>query len=232
MKKYKLLDLYCCAGGAGMGYNMAGFEVTGVDIKKQPRYPFEFIQGDAINYLLNNYHKYDAVHASPPCQRYSNGAKQMGTTLNFPDLIKPTRDAILTTKMPYIIENIVPAKKELIKPFMLCGTYFNLGVFRHRLFETNFYVLEPKHSKHLGKIGDGKYSTVTGHAGGSSKRDGFKNGSTEDWKIAMGINWATGDELRESIPPAYTKYIGEYLLKNIMGINEMPIIENKQLNIF
>jgi DNA (cytosine-5)-methyltransferase 1 len=116
-----------------------------------------------------------------------------------------------------IIENIMPAKDFLHNPFMLCGTMFDLGVFRHRLFETNFPVFLPAHSKHTGRIGDGKYNTVTGHAGGSSKRDGWKNGGTAAWQTAMGIDWMTGNELKEAIPPAYTKFIGEQLLNYIYG---------------
>jgi len=212
MNQFKLLDLYCCAGGAAKGYSLAGFQVVGIDKKYQKHYPFEFIQADALEYLENNWQNYDAFHASPPCQKYSNGAKQMKTTNNHPDLIKPTHDILLKTGKPYVIENIMPAKTELINPFMLCGTMFGLGVFRHRLFETNFQVLLPDHSRHNGKIGDGKYNTVTGHAGGSSKRDGFKNGGTDAWKISMGIDWMTGEELKEAIPPAYTEFIGKQLI--------------------
>jgi DNA (cytosine-5)-methyltransferase 1 len=108
----------------------------------------------------------------------------------------------------------VAAREHLRSPIMLCGTQFGLGVFRHRLFETNFPVREPAHEKHTGKIDDGRYHTVTGHAGGSSKRDGWKNGGTAEWRIAMGIGWMVGDELAESIPPAYSRYIGEQFLKS------------------
>jgi DNA (cytosine-5)-methyltransferase 1 len=204
----KLLDLYCSAGGAAMGYHQAGFEVTGIDIKQQKRYPFTFIQADAIEYLRNNWMLYDAFHASPPCQRYSAGAKRWGTSDSHPDLIDATRQELIKTGRPYIIENIMCAAPLLHNPFMLCGTMFDLGVFRHRLFETNFLVSIPSHSKHRGRIGDGKYNSVTGHAGGSSKRDGWKNEGTAAWKRAMGIDWMTGNELAEAIPPAYTKLIG------------------------
>jgi len=200
-----------------MGYHRAGFEVVGVDIKPQPHFPFEFHQADALEYPLEGF---DAYHASPPCQRYSNGAKQMGTYLSHPDLIAPTRYIFRSTYRPYVIENIYTAKKELIEPSMLCGTMFNLGVFRHRLFETNFLLLVPSHEKHTGHIGDGKYHQVTGHPGGSSKRDGFKNGGTNEWRDAMGIQWMTGKELSESIPPAYTEYIGKYLMEYLNTTQE------------
>ena len=213
----KLLDLYCCAGGAGMGYHQAGFEVTGVDIKPQPHYPFPFIKADALQYFTDNHYLFDAFHASPPCQKYSAGAAKWGTSDNHPDLIGPTRKLLIFTGKPYVIENIMPAGKLLINPIMLCGTMFNLGVFRHRLFEVNFPLLVPCHPGHNGLISDGKYCTVTGHAGGSSKRDGWKNGNTEDWRKAMGIDWMTGNELKEAIPPAYTKFIGEQLMNYLIN---------------
>jgi DNA (cytosine-5)-methyltransferase 1 len=111
------------------------------------------------------------------------------------------------TGTPYVIENIVPAGEYLVSPALLCGTMFDLGVYRHRLFEASFLALIPPHQFHEGSIGDGKYHTVTGHAGGSSKRDGWKNGGTEDWRIAMEIDWMTGNELAEAIPPAYSRYL-------------------------
>lgn len=117
--------------------------------------------------------------------------------------------------IPYAIENIVPAAQFMCNPIMLCGTMFDLGVFRHRLFETSFFILQPGHAGHTGKIGDGKYHTVTGHAGGSSKRDGWKGGGTADWRIAMGIEWMTGNELAESIPPAYSRFIAERFIDSL-----------------
>ena len=211
--KPRLLDLFCGAGGAAMGYYRAGFEVVGVDIKPQPHYPFEFHQSDALTYPLEGF---DAYHASPPCQRYSNGAKQMKTSLQHPDLIEPIRNRLQDIKKPYVIENIYASKAELKETAMLCGTMFNLGVFRHRLFNANFLILVPPHSKHSGRIGDGKYHIVTGHAGGSSNRDGYKNGNTQQWRDAMGIDWMNGNELAEAIPPAYTEFIGKYLLMELV----------------
>jgi DNA (cytosine-5)-methyltransferase 1 len=122
-------------------------------------------------------------------------------------MIPTTRELLIQSGRPYCIENIVPARKHLIDPIMLCGTQFDLGVFRHRLFETNFPVAQPGHAKHTGRIGDGRYHTVAGHSGGSSTRDGWTNGSTADWAKAMGIDWMTGNELAESVPPAFAAYI-------------------------
>jgi DNA (cytosine-5)-methyltransferase 1 len=220
----RLLDLFCCAGGAARGYADAGFEVVGVDIDPQPNYPFEFVRGDALDFVkaLTTSPRYefqgeefDAIHASPPCQRYAPGARRHGTQDSHPDLVGPTRELLAATGLPYIIENVVQAP--LVDPIILCGTMFGLGVFRHRGFESNIPLRAPAHRKHKGRIGDGKYVTVAGHAGGSSTRDGWTNGSTADWARAMRIDWMTGREMAESIPPAYTKFLGLQLLRHLDG---------------
>lgn len=210
----KALDLFCGGGGATMGIARAGFSVDGVDIHRQPRYCGDRLhQEDAMTFPLEGY---DFIWASPPCQRYSSGAGKAGTQESHPDLIAATRDRLIASGCQFwVIENIVNARKHLHNPIMLCGTQFDLGVFRHRLFECSFLVSEPLHKPHVGKIGDGKYQTVTGHAGGSSKRDGWKAGGVAEWKVAMGIDWMTGDELAESIPPAYSQYIAEFARRAI-----------------
>jgi DNA (cytosine-5)-methyltransferase 1 len=207
----KALDLFCGAGGASMGLHLSGFDVTGVDLNPQPRYPFKFIQADALEVDLNGY---DLIWASPPCQRYTPGAAMHGTSANHPHLIPPIRERLLIEGTPFVIENVSAARIHLRNPIMLCGTMFDLGVFRHRLFESSFLMLEPTHHTHIGKVGDGKYQTVTGHAGGSSKRDGWRAGGVAEWRVAMRINWMVGDELAESIPPAYSKYIAERFLES------------------
>lgn len=227
----RLLDLFCCAGGAGMGYHRAGFEVVGVDIKPQPHYPFEFHQADALEYLREHGHEFDAIHASPPCQRYSamtNGRWQ-DRIENHPDLIEPVRKLLKIFGKPYIIENVPGAP--LINPVLLCGTMFGLQtkhgsqLRRHRYFETNFPVgLTPacQHNKAsvIGVYGGGQNPNrkripatvgVYGHAGGTSERDGLIQFGTQDRRDAMGIDWMVGKELSESIPPAYTEWIGKQI---------------------
>ena len=203
-----------------MGYHRAGFDVTGVDLFPQPRYPFKFIQADAITYLREHGHEYDAVHASPPCQAKTKAQKIMGN--EHPRLIGPTRDLLLRFDALYVIENVVPDNPledpdPLIDPVELCGAMFNLGTYRHRQFETDWGLTVPKHPAHTArttKMGrkpvDGEMMHVVGNFSGVEKA-----------KKAMGIDWMTRDGLRESIPPAYTEFIGGQLMEHIMGTQVM-----------
>jgi hypothetical protein len=204
----RLLDLFCKAGGASMGYHRVGFEVVGVDIEPQPRYPFEFHQADAMEFGLSGF---DAIHASPPCQRHSKMTKRHGRSAEHPDLVGPTRDRLIGAGVPYIIENVPGAP--LVDPLVLCGSTFELDVRRHRLFETSFHVLQPKcrHAEQGPAVG------VYGNPGGSSKRDGLTFGGVDTWKTAMGIDWMTAKELAQAIPPLYTHWIGEYLVAHLKG---------------
>jgi len=217
MNKPKLLDLFCGAGGASMGYYRAGFEVEGVDIKPQPHYPFKFYQADALEFLLEGY---DAYHASPPCQFCSLASViHRNRGREYPNLIEAIRFRLVFTGKPLVIENVPPAAGFMIEPFTLCGVMFGLGVFRHRCFETNFSIDCPKHIKHSGKIGAGKYFSVAGGAGrwkswGTVYRNVSK-GTRDQWREAMGIDWMLRSELTQAIPPAYTEYIGKYLLEAI-----------------
>jgi DNA (cytosine-5)-methyltransferase 1 len=143
----KLLDLFCCAGGAAEGYSRAGFEVVGVDIKPQPHYPHTFIQADALTLKRDFMASFDAIHASPPCQSYSDLAKRNGNADEWPRLVEPVREMLIRSGLPYIIENVEGAP--LLNPAVLCGTMFkDLRVLRHRLFETSFPVMVPPHGRH------------------------------------------------------------------------------------
>jgi DNA (cytosine-5)-methyltransferase 1 len=218
-KKPRLLDLFCCAGGAGLGYAKAGFEVVGVDIKAQPNYPFECIKGDALKLDPEFVTSFDAIHASPPCQSYSDLAKRNGNGHMWPRLIEPVRDMLIASGLPYVIENVEGAP--LINPVVLCGTMFpGLRVIRHRLFEANFLIMTPPHGKHpkvhtfdkrkshYGKTNDMlDFVQVTG--GG--------NCTIAAARDAMGIEWMTKNELNEAIPPAYTQLIGEQLMACLNG---------------
>jgi DNA (cytosine-5)-methyltransferase 1 len=202
----RLLDLFCGAGGASMGYYQAGFtEIVGVDIEPQKRYPFEFVQEDAIEFCKKNGSKFDVIAASPPCQYYL-ARKGKGHI----DLIPQTREVIQFVDRPYIIENVKGSN--LINPLMLCGTMFGLDVIRHRLFETYPLVWFPPfvcaHQKKVVKHGrqpsKNNYHGVTGHFSDISKA-----------KIAMGIDWMIGKELSQAIPPAYTEWLGKQILAKL-----------------
>ena len=235
--------MFCGAGGAGMGYHRAGFEVVGVDINPQPHYPFEFIQGDALEYLAAHGHEFDVIHASPPCQAFSTMTKgrwqdRIG---DHPKLIEPVRELLKFTRKPFVIENVEGARRELITPFLLCGTMFGLQtkagsqLRRHRYFEYSLgFIWTPSYQHNsgsaIGVYGGGQNPArkkpatigVWGHVGGSSTRDGIAQFGTQDRRDAMGIDWMTGKELSEAIPPAYTEYIGRYLMRHIEAAHDTP----------
>lgn len=206
----KLLDLYCGAGGAGMGYHRAGFEVVGVDISPQPRYPFRFIQADALEYVAANGRYFDAIHASPPCQRYSTmSACRPGLSEDYPDLIDATRDALDFEYKPYVIENVPGAP--LRPDATLCGHMFGLELYRHRIFEGGQFVLEqPEHVPHTlpaSRAGHWKPDTIMSISGHVSP--------IAIAREAMSIDWMTRAELAEAIPPQYAEFIGQQLMAQL-----------------
>lgn len=212
MTKPRLLDLFCGAGGAGMGYHRAGFEVVGVDIKPQPHYPFEFHQADALTFPLDGF---DAVHASPPCQRFSRSVKTANRSRH-PDLLAPTRDLLIASGLPYVIENVPRAP--LLDPIQLCGSAFGLPIQRHRLFESSVALLSNGciHDAYPAIYPPAWNRTtplrVLSISGGYQKRQ-LGEDFMEQHKAAMGVDWEIGyDELSNAIPPAYTEHIGRQLL--------------------
>ena len=205
----RLLDLYCGAGGAARGYQLAGFHVTGVDIVHQPRYAGDvFVQGDALEYAAAHGHEYDAIHASPPCQAYSWSTKKMRNLGKvYADLLEPTRKLLTAIGLPYVIENVVGAP--MSNPIVLCGTHFGLKVFRHRLFESDCYLMSAGGAcSHAGcEIGfdEDSFVTVAGHGADGS-------GRFDLWQAAMGIDWMTRVEMTQAIPPAFSEFIGRQLI--------------------
>ena len=213
--KPKLLDLFCGAGGGSVGWDRAGFDVTGVDLYDQPNYPFRFVQTNALTAkFLGNY---DVIHASPECQGYcwsTTAARKAGKV--YSDDIPAVRELLIDSGKPYVIENVPTAP--LINPTYLEGTMFGLGVIRRRCFETNWWLPQPMYIKHrkpikqLSKIGPTRilqksaYCQVT-----TSGSDGWSC-RLADWREAMGIDWMTRGEITQAIPPAYTEYIGRYLM--------------------
>ena len=208
----KLLDLYCKAGGASVGYAQAGFEVTGIDISKQKRYPFVFIQEDVLEVLkdINYLSQFDVIAASPPCQTHSitrNLRNAQGKSTDKVDLIPQTREGLINSGKPYVIENVMGAP--LINSVVLCGSSFGLKVRRHRQFESNV--------KLVGSICDHKTQERPIGVYGSLRDEIPKGGKTansiEEAREAMGISWMIWGELVEAIPPDYTKYLGDQLVE-------------------
>lgn len=225
MAKPYLLDLYCGAGGAARGYADAGFEVVGVDINPQPRYPYEFHQYDALTLLRaqrNGWegwpHHFDAVHASPPCHDHSTlssitGADGSGA------LLATTRELLARLGRPYVIENVMGAPMR--EALVLCGselglsTHYNgrrIWLRRHRQFESNILLMGAGGCNCYGRHIIGVYGH--GDGGGRGRRKGWK-GTFALRKDVMGIDWMNRDELAQAIPPAYTRFIGEQLIERI-----------------
>ncbi len=218
-----------------MGYHRAGFAVYGIDNKPQPHYPFPFLLMDAMeamNRLLRGegltfsngetlyLRDFDAYHASPPCQFATQATvpwKAKGRV--YENLIPQARQYLRQSGKPYVIENVVGARKHLCHPILLCGAMFKLRTYRHRLFEMSIdmpLILHPGHGVRQGQLrgaADAREAymlQVVGHPSFA--------GESALWKIAMGIDWMTTDELSQAIPPAYTEFIGRYLMQSVMRL--------------
>lgn len=221
MSRPVILDLFCKAGGAGKGYHLAGFDVVGVDFEAQPRYPFDFVRADAFSYLAAHAGRYDAFHASPPCQAYTRAASIHDSASRHPDLIAAVRDSLAATGRPWVIENVQSNRTPMSMAFLLCGAMFGLKVWRHRLFECSHWIGLPPHPKHdparLGRTarrgeydrGQGGMITVAGH--------NFNRAAAAD---AMGVDWMSREELCQAIPPAYTLHIGRQLIRVMRGADD------------
>jgi DNA (cytosine-5)-methyltransferase 1 len=225
----RLLDLFCGAGGASMGYHRAGFEVVGVDAAPQPRYPFAFIRADALALSPAFVRGFDAIHASPPCQAHT-ALKTMHNAREHADLVPASRTLLQQSGRPWIMENVVGAP--LVNPTTLCGTMFGLGVEdaelrRHRIFETSFHVLAPQcrhgaardtigvYGGHIRNRRRARTIGVYGEGCRDSRRKfdkGVADFSVEQGRAAMGIDWMTIAELSQAIPPAYTEFLGRQLM--------------------
>lgn len=216
----RLLDLFCGAGGATRGYRFAGAHVTGIDNRPQPRYcGHRFILGDALELLADPAFVggFDAIHASPPCQRYSDLAKRNGNGDDWPDLIAPTRELLEASGLPWVIENVEGAP--LHDPVMLCGTMFaGLRVIRHRLFESNLPLTAPPHGRHPLVFTHDKRKAHHGQLDQDTafvQVTGGGNCTVANKRAAMGVPWMSGAEANEAIPPAYTEHIGHQLLAHV-----------------
>lgn len=215
----RLLDLFCGAGGAAMGYHQAGFdEIVGVDIKPQPRYPFHFVQADALEFGASFGAGFDAIHASPPCQALTQMSERWrghgGIADSHVNLIAPTRDVLIRSGRLWIIENVVGAHAHMRTDALLHGGMFSLGVNRPRRFESSFLLMSSPHPRIADSVGvygeraDGRrlWRKTDGTILRAAK-------SIDEASVAMGIDWMEWNEIRESIPPAYTEFIGRQLIE-------------------
>ncbi len=219
--KPRLLDLFCGAGGCSVGYARAGFEVIGVDIVKQPRYPFQFIQADALTFPLEDF---DVVHASPPCQEYSQSRYLRQVTAPHirpaPMLISAIRTRFERAEVPWVIENV--AFSDIPDALILCGSMFGLRVRRHRWFASSHLLFAPSTCQHSQEVislignkvrGYGTLRTTHQYKtanGGKKYRESYL--TRDEGRAAMGIDWMTVRELCQAIPPAYTEWIGQQLI--------------------
>ena len=228
----RLLDLFCGAGGAAMGYHRAGFEVLGVDIAPQPHYPFTFVQADAMTYPLDGF---DAIHASPPCQGYSRMRRLPWLADRvYPLLLADTWDRLVEHGTPWVIENVMDAP--MPHSTVLCGWTLGLPIYRHRRFGSSHLILAPPHRKHVQVIAPGRRNLNERRTASGGVMGVLPYGTTEGIersfgtlivvpdpcghpagsaaphvKEAMGIDWMTRDELTQAVPPAYTEHIGAQL---------------------
>ena len=206
--KRLLLDAYCCQGGMTSGYQDTGFVVFGVDIDVQPRYCGDFFVRENAIYFIRTYgHLFDAISASPPCQDYS--LTQRIVDNDFPRLISPTRDALIATGRPWVIENVVGARADLIDPIELCGRSFGLNTYRHRLFEFGDWAgpeapKHPWHDQKTVKMGRELKPGDFYHAVGNFQQ-------VEYVRQDLNLPWMNRDGLRECAPRQYAQYIGVHL---------------------
>lgn len=206
----RVLDLFCGAGGASMGYHLAGFEVVGVDIQPQPNYPFEFMQK---SYSEVTFEGFDLIHASPPCQAYM--PQNLWRVTKHPRFIPEVRKLLRDSGLPYVIENVPMSPLYGIE---LCGTMFGLKVLRHRVFETNWQLKCKLKCNHWGTVANGDFAGIYSYGPHGKRYGGGRREkqpkSQPSWEEAIGINWMLKKELIEAIPPAYTEFIGRQFIES------------------
>lgn len=207
--KPRALELFCRQGGSAMGLYRAGFDVHGVDIEPQPRFPFSFAQADAIEYVRDHGHQFNLISGGPPCQRYSLTQRIQGN--EHPDLIGAFREAAQASGQPYLIENVEEARPLLIDPVMMCGYSFGMRTDRHRLFESSVPLFELAHRKHEQqkvKMGRALQPGDRYHAIGNFSGVPYV-------RADMDVGWMSREGIRECVPPAFTEFIGRQIIEQL-----------------
>lgn len=205
----RLLDLFSGAGGCAVGYHRAGFDVVGVDIKPQPRYPYEHHVGDALEYLAEHGREFEAIHASPPCKS-ENDLRHL-SDVEHPNLLGPTLEALSGQQIPWVVEN-VESTLQMPGALILCGTEFGLRsgdrwLRRHRRFLSNVALMGAGGCHCRGRLIGGVYGT----GGGGQMTRGYKFRPAAA-REAMGIDWMSWAELSQAVPPDMTQFVGEQLM--------------------
>lgn len=219
----RLLDLCCCAGCASVGYERAGFDVTGVDIAPQPNYPFEFHLANAVDFLVAHGHEYDAIHVSPPCQPYSSGVTSASSPWNHTKgkdeeaLIGVFHEILLAQDKPWVIENVMGARPHMPEGwFVLCGSMFDRPIPRHRVFATSFDLTPPGHPKCKGLAKRSSEELGWEYRDMSVTGKGRHAGTSQRWAYLLGTeHHMTQHEMAEAIPPCYTEFIGSRLIEEV-----------------
>lgn len=222
-RRLRILVLFCSAGGSSMGYHRAGFDPVGVDIEPQPRYPFPFIQADALKLDQRFIRSFDAIHASPPCQ-FATPLRHAPNGKKHPNLIPATRALLRASGLPFAIENVEAAIPHMIDPVMLCGSMFGLGagghqLRRHRLFESNVPMCPPgcAHTEPVIGMYGGHVRCRASKHGGRATRDFVGQDKPALAREAMGITHMTMLEMSQALPPAYTEWIGNHLAREAIA---------------
>lgn len=231
MSRPLLLDLGCGAGGAARGYDRAGFDIVGVDIKPQPRYPYLFVQADGIEFLRRNWRHFDAVHMSWPCQHWTPLHARHPEKV-YPRLVDVGREMANETGLPWVMENVMTAPLDKARSVVLCGEMFQLRTIRHRRFEPSpgLRLIAPPHPRPGELIGEIRCDSLGHRRPTATKRrrerwdQGWHVSITGDvgtyvGPAAMGIDWMTGDELCEAIPPVYAEHVGAQLLEHVLAVS-------------
>jgi DNA (cytosine-5)-methyltransferase 1 len=214
----RLLDLFCCEGGAARGYDQAGFDVFGVDCEPQPDYPYPMHQGDALAFVEEHGHEFDVIHASPPCQGYSTMTADHS---KHPRMIPQTRAALVASGRPYIIENVAGARAHMEHPILVCGSSFGMAVRRHRFFESNVPLMSmpcthKRQGRPIGVYGEHPQDQTDYRRPDGTLRDD-KAKTVEHAREVMGMPWASWHGCTQAIPPAYTHFIGEQLMSAVLA---------------